>query len=139
LDEVFWRNQSKASTIVKFQDQVQQVHRFFTKCHTALRVMWKIMFPLNEVPPTLLALMSEFSNVRKIRSLVLAQLVAGAQSAFALLLSKHPSIDLMAIANADGDVGHLFAKAHIPSTIVVDRMEQNSKVVEEARVLEGES
>jgi hypothetical protein len=70
--------------------------------------------------------------------LVRAQLVAGAQSAFTLLLSKHPSVDLMAIANADGDVGHLFAKAHIPSTIVIDRLEHSSKVIEEARVLEEE-
>jgi hypothetical protein len=137
LEEVFWRNQSKASVIAKFQDRVQQVHRFFTKCHTVLRLTWKIMFPLNAVPPTLLALMSEFGNIRKIRRLVRSQLVAGAQSAFALLLSKHPVIDLMAVANADGDVGHLFERAHIPSTIVTDRLEQSSKVGE--KVLEGES
>ncbi|KAK1682695.1 hypothetical protein QYE76_043543 [Lolium multiflorum] len=65
-DEVFWREQSKASTVAKFQDRVQQVHRFFDKCYKGLRVIWKTMFPLNAVPPTLLTLMSEFSNARKI-------------------------------------------------------------------------
>jgi hypothetical protein len=137
LEEVFWRNQSKAPVIAKFQDRVQQVHRFFTKCHTVLRITWKVLFPLNAVPPTLLALMYEFGNVRKIRRLVRSQLVAGAQSAFALLLSKHPAIDLMTVANADGDVGHLFDKVLIPSTIVSDRMEHSSKVGE--KVLEGGS
>jgi hypothetical protein len=57
FDEVFWRNQSKAATVAKFQDRVQQVHRFFNKCYTGLRVIWKTMFPLNETPPTLLNLM----------------------------------------------------------------------------------
>jgi hypothetical protein len=27
--EVFWKNQSKAATVAKFQDRVHQVHRFF--------------------------------------------------------------------------------------------------------------
>ncbi|KAK1697293.1 hypothetical protein QYE76_013990 [Lolium multiflorum] len=79
-DEVFWREQSKASTVAKFQDRVQQVHRFFDKCYKGLRVIWKTMFPLNAVPPTLLTLMSEFSNAKKIRSLVRAQLLAGARA-----------------------------------------------------------
>jgi hypothetical protein len=95
------------------------------------------MFPLDAVPPTLLALMSEYCNSRKIRRLVHSQLVAGAQSAFALLVSKHPAIDLMTVTNADGDVGHLFDKVLIPSTIVADRLEHSSKVGE--KVLEGGS
>ncbi|KAK1670801.1 hypothetical protein QYE76_058960 [Lolium multiflorum] len=65
-DEVFWKELSKASALAKFQDRVQQVHRFFDKCYKGLRVIWKTMFPLNAVPPTLLTLMSEFSNAKKI-------------------------------------------------------------------------
>jgi hypothetical protein len=68
--------------------------------------------------------------------LVRLQLIAGAQSAFALLLSKHPAIDLIAVANAEGDVDHLFDKAFIPSSIVADRLERSSKVDE--KVLEEE-
>jgi hypothetical protein len=131
FDEVFWKNQSKAATVAKFQDQVHQVHRFFDKCYTVLRMIWKTMFPLNEVPPTLLTLMSKFSNARKIQSHVRAQLIAGAKTVFALVLSKHPSVNLMAIANADGNVGHLFAKAKIPTTIAIERLEDSSKVDDE--------
>ncbi|KAK1629340.1 hypothetical protein QYE76_003655 [Lolium multiflorum] len=59
-EDIFWREHSKASAIAQFQDRVQQVHHFFDKCYMAMRVVWKTMFPLNAVPPTLLALMSEF-------------------------------------------------------------------------------
>jgi hypothetical protein len=97
------------------------------------------MFPLNEVPPTLLTLMSKFSNTKKIRGLIRAQLIAGAKSAFALVLSKHPSADLMAIANADGNIGHLFSKTQIPAAIIIDRLEDSSRVIKEARILEEES
>jgi hypothetical protein len=124
------KNQSKASTVAKFQDQVQQVHRFFDKCYKVLRIIWKTMFPLNGVPPTLLTLMSEFGNIMKIRRLIRSQVIAGAQSAFALLLAKHPTIDLMAVVNAEGDVNHLFDTTFIPSCIVADKLEHNSKVDE---------
>ncbi|KAK1570147.1 hypothetical protein QYE76_027236 [Lolium multiflorum] len=45
-DEVFWREQSKASTVAKFQDRVQQVHRFFDKCDLEL-LYPKVMLPAN--------------------------------------------------------------------------------------------
>ncbi|KAK1609670.1 hypothetical protein QYE76_033343 [Lolium multiflorum] len=67
-EEIFWKEQ--------FQDRVQPVHHFFDKCYKALRVIWKTMFPLNAVPPTLLTLMSEFGNTKKIRDLVRAQVTA---------------------------------------------------------------
>ena len=94
------------------------------------------MFPLNETPSTLLTLMSKFGNVKKIQSLIRTQLIAGAEAAFALVLSRHPSANLMAIANADGNIGHLFAKAKIPAAIVIERLEDSSKADEEARIPE---
>jgi hypothetical protein len=126
--EVFWKNQSKAATVAKFQDRVQQVHRFFDKCYTGLRRIWNTMFPLNEVPPTLLTLMSKFSNAKNVRSLIHAQLLAGTEIAFALVLSKHPSANLMAIANADGDVNRLYPAVKVPASIVIERLENSSKV-----------
>jgi hypothetical protein len=77
-----------------------------------------------------LTLMSEFGNIRKIRRLIRSQVIAGAQSVFALVLEKHPTIDLMAVVNAEGDVNHIFDTAFIPSCIVVDKLEHNSKVDE---------
>jgi hypothetical protein len=34
----------------------------------------------------------------------------------------------MVIANADGNVGHLFAKTKIPAAITIERLEDSSKV-----------
>jgi hypothetical protein len=45
----------------------------------------------------------------------------------------------MAIANADGNVGHLFAKAKIPAAIAIERLEDSSKADEEARIPEEKS
>jgi hypothetical protein len=50
------------------------------------------------------------------------------KSLFALVLSRHPSANLMAIANVDGNVGHLFAKTKIPTVIATERLEDSSKV-----------
>jgi hypothetical protein len=44
FNEVFWTNKSKVAAIAKFQDRLQQVHRFFDKCHAGLRMIWKAMF-----------------------------------------------------------------------------------------------
>jgi hypothetical protein len=128
FDGVFRKNQSKAATVAKFQDRVQQVHRFFDKCYTGLKMIWKMMFPLNETPPTLLTLMSKFSNAKKVRKLIRAQLLAGAESAFAFVLSKHLSLNLMAIANADGDVSQFYPAVKVPTSIVIERLEDSSKV-----------
>jgi hypothetical protein len=139
FDEVFWRNQSKAATVAKFQDRVQQVHRFFDKCYTGLKMIWKTMFPLNETPPTLLTLMSKFGNAKKIQSLIRAQLIAGAETAFALVLSKHPSTDLMVIANADGKVGRFYPIVKVPTSIAIERLEDSSKVDDEVKIPEEQS
>ncbi|KAK1628927.1 hypothetical protein QYE76_003242 [Lolium multiflorum] len=104
-EEIFWREHSKASTVAQFQDRVQQVHHFFDKCYKAMRVVWKTMFPLNAVPPTLLALMSEFG--------------------------------LLSIANATGDLEALYPKVLLPANIIVDRLEEDSRVPEERGTPQG--
>ncbi|KAK1649710.1 hypothetical protein QYE76_067515 [Lolium multiflorum] len=104
-EEIFWREHSKASTVAQFQDRVQQVHHFFDKCYKAMKVVWKTMFPLNAVPPTLLALMSEFG--------------------------------LLSIANATGDLEALYPKVLLPANIIVDRLEEDSRVPEERGTPQG--
>jgi hypothetical protein len=89
--EVFWTDKRKAVIVAKFQDRVHQVHRFFDKCYTVLKMIWKTMFPLNEIPPTLLSLMSKFSNAKKVHKLGCCQLLAGVEMALAFTLSQHPS------------------------------------------------
>ncbi|KAK1611394.1 hypothetical protein QYE76_035067 [Lolium multiflorum] len=136
-EEIFWREHSKASAVAQFQDRVQQVHHFFDKCYRAMRVVWKTMFPLNAVPPTLLALMSEFGNARKIRDLVRAQVFAGARFTLALVLARYPSAGLLSIANVTGDLEALYPKVLLPANIIVDRLEKDSKVPEEKGTPQG--
>ncbi|KAK1605403.1 hypothetical protein QYE76_029076 [Lolium multiflorum] len=126
-EEIFWREQSKASAVAQFQDRVQQVHHFFDKCYKALRVVWRTMFPLNRVPPTLLTLMSEFGNTKKIRDLVRAQVFAGARFTLALVLARYPSASLLSIANATGDLETLYPKVLLPANMIVDKLEKDSK------------
>ncbi|KAK1670788.1 hypothetical protein QYE76_058947 [Lolium multiflorum] len=104
-EEIFWRDQSKTSAVVKFQDRVQQVHQFFDKCYKAMRVVWKTMFPLNAVPPTLLTLMSEFGSAKK--------------------------------SIATGDFQELYPKVLAPAHVIVDRLEEMSKVPEEKETPQG--
>ncbi len=130
-EEIFWREQSKASAVAQFQDRVQQVHHFFDKCYKALRVVWRTMFPLNKVPPTLLTLMSEFGNTRKIRDLVRAQVFAGAEFTLALVLARYPSANLLSVANATGDLERLYPKVLLPANMIVDKLEKESKAPEE--------
>ncbi|KAK1644399.1 hypothetical protein QYE76_062204 [Lolium multiflorum] len=136
-EEIFWREHSKASAVAQFQDRVQQVHHFFDKCYKAMRVVWKTMFPLNAVPPTLLVLMSEFGNAKKIRDLVRAQVFAGARFTLALVLARYPSAGLLSIANATGDLEALYPKVLLPANIIVDRLEEDSKAPEERGTPQG--
>jgi hypothetical protein len=124
---VFWTNKSKAAIIAKFQDRVQQVHRFFDKCQAGLKMIWKTMFPLNPAPQTLLALMSNFRNAARVRTLVRSQLLVGVETAFAFVLAQHPSLNLEPIAKADADVNQYFPIIKHPASIIVDKLEVSSK------------
>lgn len=124
---VFWTNKSKAAIIAKFQDRVQQVHRFFDKCCAGLRMIWKTMFPLNLAPQTLLALMSNFRNTERVRTLVRSQLLAGAETTFSFVLSRHPLLDLEAIAKADANVNQYFPVVRHPASIIVARLVVSSE------------
>jgi hypothetical protein len=90
-------------------------------------MIWKTMFPLNLVPPTLLNLMSKFINAKKVRGLVRTQLLAGDESAFAFVLSQHPLLDLEAIARADGNISQYFPAVKNPASMVAARLEISSE------------
>ncbi|KAK1669407.1 hypothetical protein QYE76_057566 [Lolium multiflorum] len=109
-EEIFWREHSKASAVAQFQDRVQQF--------------------------TLLALMSEFGNARKIRDLVRAQVFAGAKFTLALVLAVILQ-RVLSIANVTGDLGALYPKVLLPANIIVDRLEKDSKVPEEKGTPQG--
>jgi hypothetical protein len=131
-EEVFWTDKRKAVIVAKFQDRIHQVHRFFDKCYTGLRMIWKTMFPLNQIPPTLLTLMSKFSNAKKVRKLVRCQLHAGVESALALVLLQHPSLDLETIARINGDISQFIPLVKDPASMIAARIEISSEVYDSA-------
>ncbi|KAK1609153.1 hypothetical protein QYE76_032826 [Lolium multiflorum] len=94
----------------------------------ALTELHKATESLN-FPPTLLTLMSEFRNAKKIRDLVRAQVFAGARFTLALVLARYPSASLLSIANATGDLEVLYPKVLLPANIIVDRLEKDSQVL----------
>ncbi|KAK1681090.1 hypothetical protein QYE76_041938 [Lolium multiflorum] len=102
----------------------------------ALTELHKATESLN-FPPTLLTLMSEFRNAKKIRDLVRAQVFAGARFTLALVLARYPSASLLSIANATGDLEVLYPKVLLPANIIVDRLEKDSKVPEERETPQG--
>ncbi|KAK1665922.1 hypothetical protein QYE76_054081 [Lolium multiflorum] len=88
-------------------------------------------------PPTLLTLMSEFGNAKKVRDLVRAQVFAGAKCTLALVLARYPSACLLSIANATGDFEELYPKVLVPANIIVNRLEEESNVPEERETPQG--
>jgi hypothetical protein len=98
---IFRTNKSKAPVVAKFQDRVQQVHRFFDKCRAGLAMIWNTIFLLNPAPPTPLTLISNFRNAARVRALVRSQLLAGPEIALAFVLAQHPSLELELINKAD--------------------------------------
>jgi adenosine/AMP kinase len=90
-------------------------------------MIWKAMFPLNPVPPTLLTFMSNFRNAERVRALVRSQLLAGAETTFAFVLSQHLLLELEAISKADDNVSQYFCAARNPASIVVARLEISSE------------
>lgn len=85
------------------------------------------MFLLNEIHPTLLTLMSKFSNAKKVRKLVRCQLLAGVEMALAFKLSQHPSLDLEVIARSNGDIGNFIPFVKDPTAMIDARLKINSE------------
>jgi hypothetical protein len=55
----------------------------------------------------------------------------------ALVLARYPSACLLSIANATGDFEELYPKVLLPANIIVDRLEEESKVPEERETPQG--
>ncbi|KAK1647043.1 hypothetical protein QYE76_064848 [Lolium multiflorum] len=60
-----------------------------------------------------------------------------ARFALALVLARYPSANLLAIANAVGDFDTLYPKVLLPANIIVDKLEEYSKVPEERETPQG--
>ena len=116
---------SKTSTLVRFQDRVEQVHAYFRTCRDNLAMVYRTMFPLNPQPNSLPQLMEKFKNPAEVRKLVRNQLIACAEVAFAFVQDAHPMLDLNIIPTRDGvNLAHLARLVTDVALIVVQRLEE---------------
>ena len=76
------------------QDRVGQVEVFFESCRSSLALVHSALFPLDEAPQGLAALMQKFRRGKAIRGFVREQLVAGARVALAFVRVHHPHVNL---------------------------------------------
>ena len=68
--QVFWRDKSKTSVLVQFQDRVEQVHAFFRRCRDNLAMVYRMMLPLNPQPRSLPELLGKIKNPAVVQQLV---------------------------------------------------------------------
>ena len=72
------------------QDRYQQVVAFIDSCKSALSLVHEALFPPNEQPQGLAALMAKFQRGEAIREFVREQLIRGAMYALAFVHIRHP-------------------------------------------------
>ena len=83
--------------LLTLRDRVEQVRKFATSCTQALSKVHDGLFPLNDQPQGLAALMTKFRHGNAIRDFVRHQLIAGVTAALAFVHLHHPRLDLPAI------------------------------------------
>ena len=93
----FWSDSAQGRVLAVLQDRVQQVVSFVGSCRSALSLVHKARFPLDEQPQGLGALMARFRNGEAAREFVRAQLVSGATNALAFVRRRHPYMCLTGI------------------------------------------
>src|SRR3954454_9246778 len=121
--QVFWRDRSAASLIVRFQDRVEQVQVFFKECRDRLLMILQTMFPLNPAPRSLTELMIHFKTPARVRSMVREQLVSGAEVAFAFVQAEYPTLDLSRISGRSVNLRHWAARVKHPASVVIQKLE----------------
>ena len=126
--DVFWTDKSKASIVVRFQERVEQVRKFFEKCRESLAMVNQTMFPLNPQPGSLLALMAKFRNPAEVRRLVRNQLIAGAEVALACVQAVHPTLNMGLVATANPtNLTHYYPLIEGPAAAIVDKLEKSTE------------
>jgi hypothetical protein len=95
----FWQNRTRAFSLAMLQERVRLVPEFVVSCRGVLESVYRALFPLNEQPRGLWALLAKFGSAGAIRSFVHEQLVAGATVALACTRARYPDLDFVNIGN----------------------------------------
>ena len=126
--QIFWKDRSRTSVLVQFQDRVEQVHSFFWTCRDKLAMVYRTMFPLNRQPSSLSQLFEKFKDAAEVRTLVRNQLIAGAEIALAFVHDADPTMDLTLIVTRNG-VDPAAAQRYVTDAalIAVQRLEEGER------------
>jgi hypothetical protein len=92
--ENFWADQSKAELLSLLQDRISQDRVLAETCRSALAVVHKVMFPLNDQPDGLPALLRRFENGEAIYRFVRRHLHCGTQVALSFMRIQYPVVDM---------------------------------------------
>jgi hypothetical protein len=90
----FWADRSKAMKLTLLQDRIAQAGVLAEMSQGALALVHQAMFPLNDQPEGLPALLDRFENDNAIHSFVRAHLRSGAVVALAFVHAHYPEVDL---------------------------------------------
>jgi hypothetical protein len=90
----FWADRSKALKLTILQDRIAQAGVLAEMSHSALALVYEAMFPLNNQPKVLHALLDRFENGNAVYAFVREHLRCGALVALSFVHVHYPEIDL---------------------------------------------
>jgi hypothetical protein len=90
----FWGDRSKALKLTILQDRIAQAGVLAETSRSALALVHEVMFPLNNQPEGLLALLDRFENGNAVYSFVQEHLRCGAMVALSFVHAHYPEVDL---------------------------------------------
>jgi hypothetical protein len=90
----FWADRSKAMKLTLLQDRIAQAGVLVETSRSALALVHEAMFPLNDQPEGLPALLDRFENGNAVYSFVREHLRCGAMVALAFVRAHYPEVDL---------------------------------------------
>jgi hypothetical protein len=90
----FWADRSKAMKLTLLQDRIAQAGVLAETSRSALALVHQVMFPLNNQPEGLPALLDQFENGNAVYSFVREHLRSGAMVALAFVHAHYPEVDL---------------------------------------------
>jgi hypothetical protein len=90
----FWADRSKATKLTLLQDRIAQAGVLAETSRSTLALVHEAMFPLNNQPEDLHALLDRFENGNAIYSFVREHLRCGAVVALSFVRAHYPEVDL---------------------------------------------
>jgi hypothetical protein len=90
----FWADRSKAMKLTILQDWIAQAGVLAETSHAAFTCVHEVMFPLNDQPDGLPALLDQFENGDAVYHFVREHLHCGALVALSFMRAHYPEVDL---------------------------------------------